>query len=53
VYLIFWKIPVFVFSFFSFGQNISYIVSFLLGLYLIGSVIFILTMILIKRNTIS
>lgn len=48
MYLTFWKIPTFVFSFFSFGQNISYLVSFLLGLYFIGSLVFILAMILVK-----
>ncbi|PWV56159.1 hypothetical protein [Chitinophaga sp. S165] len=48
VYLTFWKIPSFVFSFFSFNQNVSYILSFILGLYLIGSLAFILTIILVK-----
>jgi hypothetical protein len=47
-YLTFWKIPKFVFSFFSFRQNVSYMVSFVLGLYFIGSIIFILSMIIVK-----
>ena len=51
VYLTFWKIPAFVFSFFSFRQNVSYILSFTLGLYLIGSLGFILAMILAKLKT--
>jgi hypothetical protein len=51
-YLTFWKIPAFVFSFFSFHRNVSYIVSFLLGVYFIGSLIFILAMILVKLSTI-
>ncbi|MCF6407287.1 hypothetical protein L3C95_30615 [Chitinophaga filiformis] len=51
VYLTFWKIPTFVFSFFSFHQNVSYILSFTLGLYLIGSLVFILAMILVKLTT--
>jgi hypothetical protein len=50
-YLTFWKIPAFVFSFFSFRQNASYILSFTLGLYLIGSFAFILAMILAKLKT--
>jgi hypothetical protein len=52
VYLIFWKIPTFVFSFFSFRQNTSYIVSFLLGLYFIGSLFFILAMIVVKLSSV-
>lgn len=51
VYLTFWKIPIFVFSFFSFHQNVSYILSFTLGLYLIGLLVFILAMILVKLKT--
>lgn len=39
------------FSFFSFRQNVSYILSFTLGLYLIGSLAFILAMILVKLKT--
>jgi len=50
-YLTFWKIPVFVFSFFSFQQNISYIISFLLGLFIVGSLFFILTMMLVKLQS--
>lgn len=50
-YLTFWKIPIFVFSFFSLRQNVSYLVSFLLGLYLIGALIFIIVMFLIKLTT--
>jgi hypothetical protein len=52
-YLTFWKIPAFVFSFFSFRQNLSYIVSFLLGLYFIGVLIFILVMILVKLSPVK
>ncbi|MBO9204205.1 MULTISPECIES: RIP metalloprotease [Niastella] len=52
MYLALWKIPVFVFSFFSFHQNIIYIASFLLGLYFIGALIFVLAVILVKLNTI-
>jgi len=51
LYLTFWKIPTFVFSFFSFRQNVSYILSFTLGLYLIGSLVFILVMLLEKLKT--
>jgi membrane-associated protease RseP (regulator of RpoE activity) len=51
VYLTFWKIPTFVFSFFSFRQNVSYVLSFILGLYLIGSLAFVLAMILEKLKT--
>ncbi|SDH36269.1 hypothetical protein [Chitinophaga filiformis] len=51
LYLAFWKIPTFVFSFFSFRQNVSYILSFILGLYLIGLVVFMLAMILVKLKT--
>ena len=51
LYLAFWKIPTFVFSFFSFRQNVSYILSFILGLYLIGLVVFTLAMILVKLKT--
>jgi len=51
VYLTLWKIPIFVFSFFSFRQNVSYILSFILGLYLIGLLVFILTMIFVKLKT--
>ncbi|OQP56077.1 hypothetical protein A4H97_21095 [Niastella yeongjuensis] len=50
-YLTFWKIPVFVISFFSLRQNITYLVSFFLGLYLIGVLIFMLVMFLIKLTT--
>lgn len=51
MYLTFWKIPKFVFSFFSFGQIMSYIVSFILGGYIIGTLIFILATMLAKLNT--
>lgn len=51
-YLTFWKIPTFVFSFFSFRQNVSYILSFTLGLYLVGLLAFILAMIFGKLKTV-
>ncbi len=51
MYLAFWKIPTFVFSFFSFRQNVSYILSFTVGLYLIGFLVFILAMLLVKLKT--
>lgn len=50
-YLIFWKIPTFIFSFFSFRQNVSHILSLTLGLYLAGSLAFILVMILAKPKS--
>lgn len=51
LYLTFWKIPSFVFSFFTFGQSIAYIFSFLIGLFSIGILVFMLVMILVKLNS--
>jgi len=50
IYLTFWKIPSFVFSFFSLKQSAIYFSSFLVGLYAIGLPIFILLLILAKLN---
>ncbi|MBO9200796.1 MULTISPECIES: hypothetical protein [Niastella] len=50
-YMTLWKIPKFVFPFFSFGQIISYLISSLLGLYIVGSLFFLLTMCVAKFKT--
>lgn len=52
-YLTFWKIPTFVSSFFSFHQNVSYVLSFTLGLYLIGLLSFIVAMIFGKLKMVG
>jgi hypothetical protein len=50
MYLALWKIPAFVFSFFSFRQNMIYIFSFFLGLYFTGALAVALTTVLVKLN---
>ena len=49
LYLCLWKIPSFVFSFFSFAQIIKYLLSFSIGLFVIGTTVFF-TVIFLAKN---
>lgn len=49
VWLILWKIPVFVFSFFTFTKILIYNISFLGGMYLVGVVFFFTTLFVMKN----
>jgi hypothetical protein len=46
---IIWKIPKFVFSFFTFMQSVGYICSFLIGMFSIGIVFFYTTLFVVKN----
>jgi hypothetical protein len=48
-WLMLWKIPKFVFSFFTFSQSAVYITSFLIGLFSIGLVCFYSTLFVVKN----
>lgn len=47
-WILFWKIPKFVFSFFEFDQSIIFILSFIIGLFSIGLVCYFVTLFLVK-----
>lgn len=47
-WLIFWKIPIFVFSFFSITQNIIYVLSFIVGMFTSGLIGFFATLYVVK-----
>ena len=47
-WIILWKIPKFVFSFFEFDQSIIFISSFIIGGFLIGLVCYFVTLFLVK-----
>jgi hypothetical protein len=49
IWLIFWKIPRFIFSFFTFSQSVIYILSFLIGMFSIGLILFFTTLFIIKN----
>ena len=48
-WFILWKIPKFVFSFFSFSQSLIYIGSFLIGMFSVGLVCFYATLFVVKN----
>lgn len=48
-WFIFWKIPKFIFSFFTFSQSIVYFGSFLIGMFSIGLVFFYTTLFVVKN----
>lgn len=49
VWLIFWKIPRFIFSFFTFSQSVIYILSFFIGMFSIGIILFFTTLFIAKN----
>ena len=49
LWFIIWKIPKFVFSFFTFSQSIVYFSSFLIGMFSVGLVIFYTTLFIVKN----
>lgn len=48
LWLLIWKIPKFIFSFFTVFQSLIYIISFLIGLFSVGVVFFFTTLFVIK-----
>lgn len=48
-WLMLWKIPKFIFSFFTFSQNVIYFTSFLIGLFSVGLVCFYATLFVVKN----
>lgn len=48
LWMLIWKIPKFIFSFFSVSQSIIYITSFLIGIFSVGVVSFFTTLFIIK-----
>lgn len=53
IYLIMWRIPYFVFSFFSFWKIISFVISALVGVYLVGLLMFFAVMMLVNPRPIN
>lgn len=49
LWLILWKIPKFVFSFFTFSQSITYVTSFFIGLFSAGLICFYTTLFVVKN----
>jgi hypothetical protein len=49
LWFIIWKIPKFVFSFFTFSQGIIYFGSFLIGMFSVGLVFFYTTLFVVKN----
>ena len=49
IWLLVWKIPMFVFSFFSFSQNLLYVLSFFAGLFSVGLVCYFSTLFVVKN----
>ena len=49
-WMIFWKIPVLIFSFFSFGEMVVSVYSYLLGSFISGSILFYLSLTLSKMK---
>lgn len=49
LWLIFWKIPRFIFSFFTFSQSVIYILSFFIGMFSIGLTLFFTTLFIVKN----
>lgn len=52
LWILFWKIPQFVFSFFSLAQNIIYFISFITGIYLFGMLFYFTVFIFFKNISI-
>jgi hypothetical protein len=50
MWLAFWKIPVFIFSFFSWKQNIMYVIDCLLGLLVAGAAAYFLTLAVVRMS---
>lgn len=48
-WLMLWKVPKFIFSFFTFSQSIIYIASFLVGMFSVGLVCFYATLFVVKN----
>lgn len=48
LWLMLWKIPKFVFSFFTFSQSLIYILSFFGGMFLVGLIFFFATLFVVK-----
>ncbi|MFA5431607.1 MAG: hypothetical protein WC319_01840 [Candidatus Paceibacterota bacterium] len=48
-WLILWKIPIFIFSFFTFSQSLIYVISFFIGMFSIGLVCYFTTLFVIKN----
>lgn len=48
-WFIFWKIPKFIFSFFTISQSIIYLSSFLIGMFFVGLIFFYTTLFVVKN----
>lgn len=53
LWLIIWKIPLFVFSFFTFSESIIYIPSFIIGIFFSGLTLFFTTLFVVKNISLS
>ena len=51
IWFIIWKIPRFIFSFFSFSQSLVYFGSFLVGMFSVGLVCFFTTLFVVKNTS--
>lgn len=49
LWVVIWKIPMFVFSFFTFSQSITYIPSFIIGIFFSGLTLFFTTLFVVKN----
>lgn len=54
LYVMLWKIPSFIFSFLSFSQSVNYVVSFMLGMYVVALATYLLLLVVagitVRRN---
>jgi hypothetical protein len=49
IWILVWKIPMFLFSFFSFSQNLLYVLSFFIGLFSVGLVCYFSTLFVVRN----